>query len=98
MVKPIQEKQKCPFCNKGEIVVMTIPEHYDMTTSRISSGSKKIPRFHEERIDVHEKCPNCGKTKKEIEKALQTGETKQLTHEERLKKIRDSGLPTKIEG
>ena len=65
--------------------------------SRISAGAKtkfyRIPDYYE----VMGNCPNCGKTKKEIQKALDTGKTHDTPHEERLKRIKESGLPTVIE-
>jgi hypothetical protein len=41
-----------------------------------------------------DKCPSCGKTKKEIEKALKEG--KQLSNEEIIKRMKEAGLPLRI--
>jgi len=89
--------QECPFCKKGSINITVIPSYYEMTVSRISSGTKRIPRYHEERIIVHSDCPACGKPKREIKEALERGTEDSKSHEDRLKRIRDSGLPTRIE-
>lgn len=43
-------------------------------------------------------CPKCGKKAKEIEKALKKGKTKDVSHEDRLKRLKEAGLPTRIEG
>jgi len=46
--------------------------------------------------EVLEDCPKCGKKAKEIQRAYETGITKELTHEERLERLRKAGLPTRI--
>ena len=87
----------CPFCKKGTISVTTTSEYYSYSISRISAKSERIPRYHKPIIEVHSKCPECGKSKNEIKEALERGFMKEIPHEERLKRIRDSGLPTRIE-
>jgi hypothetical protein len=44
-------------------------------------------------------CPHCGSKNKDIQ-AWYDGqyEEKKLSHEERVKRIKDAGLPTRIEG
>ena len=56
-----------------------------------------IPQYHPEKVEVHNKCPECGKSKKELKEVIAKGEGKQLSHEERLKRLRGAGLPTRIE-
>ncbi len=68
------------------------------TTQRIMVGSnrKTIPRLHRiEDIVLVAKCPNCGKTKEEIEKRLKEG--KVPSREEVIRRMREIGLdPTKL--
>ena len=45
---------------------------------------------------ISEKCPNCGKTKKEIQKRLKEGP--KLSHEEIIRRAKEAGLPLKIKG
>jgi rubredoxin len=92
------DRIQCPFCNKTFIDIIITPEYYSYTTSRISAKSKKIPSYHPERIEIHSKCPNCGASKAEIKEAFERGQTKQVTHEDRLKRMHEAGLPTRIEG
>lgn len=54
-----------------------------------------MPHSHPEKIIVYERCPNCGKSKKEIKELLESGGITK-SHEERLKRLREAGLPTKI--
>jgi hypothetical protein len=93
---PKDEEIDCPFCKKGKIAITTIPEHYSYSCARAFGKVKRIPVVHPERITVHNSCKNCKKSKAEIKEAMQHGTTK--SHEEILKRIKASGLPTRIEG
>jgi sarcosine oxidase delta subunit len=88
---------ECPFCSKGKIIMYHKEGYLQAKTSRISAGAKVTMRRVGDKYIVKTNCPNCGKTKEEIERAFDTGETKQVSHEERLKRLRESGLPTRVE-
>ena len=87
---------KCPFCKKLTITVLHQPfvARKSITKSRFGAGG---PVFTKERTDVYSGCDACGKSLKEVEKEL-NNEGKVKSHEERLKRLRESGLPTKIMG
>lgn len=87
---------ECPFCEKGKVKTFYKEGYMQAHTSRISSGAKTKHFQRPETYEVLEDCPNCGKTKKEIQKALETGKTKQMTHEERLEMLKKRGLPLVI--
>jgi hypothetical protein len=87
---------KCPFCKQGDISYTHFSGYYAMTTSRISAGSKQIPRLRGERIIVHNSCPVCKKSKQELKELIKGG-ADQVPHEERIKRLQNSGLPTHIE-
>jgi len=63
---------------------------------RAAHSKKPITYYKDEKYEILiEKCPNCGKSKKEIEKALKHG--KELPNEEVLKRLREAGLdPSKL--
>jgi hypothetical protein len=42
-------------------------------------------------------CPNCGKTQKELQHAVDGEPIKRLSHEERIKRLKEAGLPTTFE-
>ena len=92
-----ETETECPFCHKGKIATHHVEGCLQGTKSSIAAGSKITYHKRPDKYTVLHKCPNCGKTAKEIEKALETGITKELTHEERLKRLKESGLPTRIE-
>ncbi len=96
--KSKDEEIKCPFCLKGKIIVTTIPEHYSTHAARAFGKVKRIPVRHNEKVNVHSKCPNCGKSKNEIKEVIKKGKTKVLTHKERIAMLKKRGLPLVIGG
>ncbi len=86
---------KCPFCKTGDITIDYIPSSVRLTKGPWGGSKPGIIRSSEKSSIREEKCPNCGKTKKEIQVKLD-GKV-EASHEERLKRIRDSGLPSRIE-
>jgi Zn ribbon nucleic-acid-binding protein len=93
---PEQKTIKCPFCEQGDIVTLYTPGMMITKYGRASSNKKAINYFIDEKYSVmSDKCPNCGKSKKEIEKALEKG--KEPSNEEIVKRLREAGLdPTKL--
>ena len=89
------EEVECPFCKKGKVKVSFIAGYVSWNTSSISAGSKQTKYYHDPKIKVHGKCPNCRKSAKDIKEALEHG--KQIPHKEKLKRAKESGLPTMIE-
>jgi len=90
--------ETCPFCNKGKIDVIYTSEHMTVHSTFSAGGRKKMmPNYHPEKYDVSSKCPVCGASKNEIKKALERGTTKEISHEERIRRLKEAGLPTKIE-
>jgi len=92
---PQESLTNCPFCKKMTIKLLHIPFVSNTFTSKCRAGGKNT-RIQKEKYDVLSGCEACGKSLKEVEKEL-NGEGKQASHEERLKRIRDSGLPTRVE-
>jgi rubredoxin len=92
-----KETIKCPFCKKGDINILRISEYYSETVAHAAGKAKRIPQYHPEQITVYSKCPNCGVSKKEIKEILERGSEKRISDEEKIKRIRELGLPTKIE-
>lgn len=89
----INEEVDCPFCGKAKISVTRMQSYYSFQAARAFGKVKRIPVYHEERVDVHSSCPACGRTKKEIKEVLEQGKTKVLSHEERIEMLKKRGLP-----
>jgi ribosomal protein L44E len=87
---------ECPFCNKQTIQILHSPEVYSTQTIRVGSNRKTIPNLTPAKDQVLTlKCPNCGKSKKEIEYALIHG--KELSREEVVRRLKEAGLdPSKL--
>ena len=67
------EKIKCPFCEKDTIDAIYIPPMAQSHTSRSAAGSKTQFYQTKEKYEIQSGCSACGKTQKEIEKALKEG-------------------------
>lgn len=86
---------ECPFCKKGKIKVLYKPSMLRFKVSRIAAGTKRIPYRTQEKYELLvDKCPNCGKTKRQIEKALKEGIPP--SHEEIIRRAKDAGLPLRF--
>lgn len=86
---------KCPFCEKGDITISYTPRTMIMRKSSCSAKTAYSPFFKDPKTEViTEKCPHCGKGRKEIEKVLKEG--KEPSREEILKRLQEAGLPTKF--
>ena len=88
--------EECPFCKQKNIKVIHREETFSAKVTRINAGrSTKMIKNPESYEVISDKCPNCGKSRIELEKALKKG--KELTNEEVLKRLIEAGLdPTKL--
>ncbi|MFH1978548.1 MAG: hypothetical protein ABIJ92_04440 [Candidatus Aenigmatarchaeota archaeon] len=91
-----RESIRCPFCKKADIDITKTLDWYSEGRAHAAGRSKLIPKYHPEKLDVHTKCPECKASKTEIKDSIERG-TGKMTHEERIKRLRESGLPTRIE-
>ena len=84
----------CPFCKQLSIKILHQPfvARKGITRSRFGAGG---PVYTKEKTEVLSGCSECGKSKDDVEKEL-NGEGRTKSHEERLKRLREMGLPTKI--
>jgi len=89
---------ECPFCHKVGVAAFYKPSFAQGKVSRISAGAKTTFRRVDEKYFIQGDCPNCGAKNRDIQVWYDGQyEGKRLSHEERLKRIKDSGLPTRIE-
>ena len=92
-----EQEWTCPFCNKGRVIVHFREGYVQSTASSISAGKKYTKHAVDDKIEnIGSDCPICGKSSKEIKEAFESGITRVIPHEERLKRLQHSGLPTKI--
>ncbi|MFH0890063.1 MAG: hypothetical protein V1836_02875 [Candidatus Aenigmatarchaeota archaeon] len=88
----------CPFCNK-EISVYYKPSIFQADKSHSAAAGTKTSFFKtKEKYEVLEDCPNCHKSKKEIQKALEQGVSKPKSKEELKRQLEELGLMKKFGG
>ena len=92
----ITEEKTCPFCGNGKVTVTFVPGYISWRASRAAGRTKRTRFYHNPRSRVHSKCPKCGKSARAIREALENGGAKPKTHEERLRRLKEAGLPTEI--
>ena len=88
---------ECPFCGKVGVRAFHKPSHLEGKRTHISAGTKTRHYRVPESYDVLSGCPHCGKAREQIERAFETGLTRDVTHEERLRRLRAAGLPTTVQ-
>lgn len=96
-MKPEKIKLECPFCHKSDLDAIHFPSVIQSATS--AAAHQKVTKFYKtkEKYEVQSKCPNCGKSVKEIQKALDEGVKDPEKEKKKLKELKDLGLPTVIE-
>lgn len=81
----------CPFCKQKVIQVMYEPSHLEFVYSHAAGKSVKKAFNKPEKYEIlSDKCPNCGKSKKDIENSLKYG--KEPSNEEVIRRLREAGL------
>jgi heterodisulfide reductase subunit B len=94
-MKPQEALIECPFCEKMTIRVLRIPFIKQTITSKCRAGGRNT-KYQREKDEVLSGCSECGKSKKEVEEALETS-AKEITPEKLKKRLKEAGLPTVIE-
>lgn len=85
-------KVNCPFCDTP-IKAMYKPFLIRELKKTTWGGNKPSFKRDKELLIVIEDCPNCKKTKKEIEEAL--NKSKQPSNEEVIRRLKEAGLNLK---
>ncbi len=85
-------KLNCPFCGKNTIEATFIPPVLQSHTSRTSA--KSITKFYrtKEKYEIQSGCPNCGKSSKEVQKALNEGVKDPEKEKRILERLKAQGL------
>jgi len=88
---------KCPFCEKETISAIFIPSIFEAHSSRSSaSGSKTTFYQTKEKYEINSGCSNCGKSKKEVEKAMKEGKEDTDKEKKILERLKQQGFPNEI--
>jgi hypothetical protein len=84
---------KCPFCKEGDIRVMHRDRQVSVKKSICRAGGRNLVISHS-KDSVLGKCPKCGISEKELQKAIIVG--KEVLAKDAAKRAEESGLPTKF--
>ena len=94
-LKPLQHVNlECPFCKKEAVKAVYHPPILQAKTSRISAGAKTTFYRTREKYEIISGCSSCGKSKKEVSKALKEGGKRD--YRKKLKELSKQGFPMKI--
>jgi len=87
-------KEMCPFCEQEVLEILWWPSHKAANVSRSAvAKSTTWGRKAEGHVLLSEKCPNCGKTKQDIENAWKMGFiNKKVDYKKRLEELKKMGL------
>jgi len=92
-------KEECPFCHEQVLDVLWWPSHKAASTSRStvakSTTWSRRPEGHEL---LSEKCPKCGKTASEIERAWREGSKQKVDQKKRLGELKKLGFSGIVRG
>jgi hypothetical protein len=94
---PIAEVQlECPFCGKMGVTAKYIPPSIQSKSSRSAAGSKTQIFRVKERYEAISGCKFCGKSYKEVEKALKEGNEDTEKEKKILERLKQQGFPSEI--
>jgi len=88
---------ECPFCYKLGVKAIHRSGYMGHVTSRNSTGSKVTYHRVPESYDIQSGCPSCGKTKKEIQEAVDGKAGRHMDPQKAIERLKQSGLPTRFE-
>jgi len=90
------ETRPCPFCGKGQVDVTYVDGYVSWRVSGAAGRVKRSRWYHPPQCRVHSKCPECGQSAEAIRQVFDGGVTNSKPHEERLRRLREAGLPTRV--
>jgi len=89
---------ECPFCHKMTISAIHHPPVLQTSVSR--AAGRTSTKFYQtkEKTEITSGCSNCGKSQKEVEKALKEGSQDEDIEKEKkiLERLKQQGFPNEI--
>lgn len=93
----IQEVElECPFCGKLGVTAKYFPPSLGSKTSRSAGGSKTQIFRVKERYEAVSGCKFCGKSDKEVEKAMKEGKKDTEKEKRILERLKKQGFSGEI--
>lgn len=92
-------KEMCPFCEEEALDILWWPSHKSVSVSRSAVARSTTRRREAEgHVLLSDQCPNCGKTKSEIERAWKEGSRGQIDKAKRLEELKKLGFSGRTRG
>jgi len=87
---------ECPFCGKMGVTAKYFPPSLGSKKSRSAAGSKTQIFRVKERYEAISGCKYCGKSDKEIEKALRHGKEEPDKEKKIMERLKEQGFSNEI--
>ncbi len=88
---------ECPFCKKGKIATFFVDSYRKSHTSSISNKKKVISYTEPAHYKILDGCPECGKSKKDVQDKFDGNYREPMTKEQMTEWLKKKGLPIVIE-
>jgi hypothetical protein len=95
--EPVMESVDCPLGGKAKVPVMYSPGYMSWHISSISAKKTRVRFYHSAKYRPQVRCSACGGSQADIRAALERGHSKQVSHEDRLARLKAIGFSGKIE-
>lgn len=87
---------ECPFCHKETISAINYPPVLQTSTSHAAGRAVTRYFYTKEKTEVTSGCSNCGKSQKEVEKALKEGKKDTEKEKKILERLKKQGFSGEI--
>ena len=85
-------KIECPFCRKVGVFTLHQAPTLQAGTSHAAGKTRTKYYYTKEKYEVQSDCPNCGKSQKEIQRALNEGEKNPEKEKKIFERLKKQGL------
>lgn len=94
MVKTMPENitLECPFCHKRTINAIHYPPVLQTRVTLVGSNRSTSHYYTKDKTEVTSGCSSCGKSQKQVEKALKEGKTDVDKEKRILERLKKQGL------
>jgi len=87
---------ECPFCHKMTINAINYPPILQTSVSRATGHTSTKFYQTKDKTGITSGCSNCGKSQKEIEKALKEGKEEPDKEKKILERLKQQGFSNEI--
>ena len=87
---------ECPFCHKFTVSAINYPPVLQTSVSR--AAGRTSTKFYQtkEKTEITSGCSNCGKSQKEVERALKNSNSDVEKEKKIFERLKEQGFPNEI--